>query len=59
MIFRPVSIKMEKSNKRFLIILIIGTIFSLLGIITGTLWITHIYDWAITKVLLKENKNFI
>ncbi|KAL6447297.1 hypothetical protein ACFW04_001504 [Cataglyphis niger] len=46
-----ISIKMERSNKKFLIILIIGTIITLLGIITGSLWITHIHDWAITKIL--------
>jgi len=51
MTFRPIiSAKMEKSNKKVLIISIVGTIIALLGIITGSLWITLIYDWAITKV---------
>ncbi|XP_011268792.1 protein croquemort isoform X3 [Camponotus floridanus] len=46
-----ISAKMEKTNKKVLIISIVGTIIALLGIITGSLWITVIYDWAITKIL--------
>lgn len=42
---------MEKSNKKVLIISIVGITILLLGIITGSLWITHIYDWAIAKIL--------
>lgn len=45
-----IPVKMEKANKKVFIILIVGTIIALLGIITGSLWITHIYDWAIAKV---------
>lgn len=51
MVFRPIiPVKMERFNKKILIISIVGTIIMILGIIIGSLWITYIYDWAIIKV---------
>ncbi|CAL1682862.1 unnamed protein product [Lasius platythorax] len=42
---------MERSHKKVIVISIVGTIIMILGIITGSLWTTHIYDWTITKIL--------
>ncbi|XP_029178350.1 protein croquemort-like [Nylanderia fulva] len=43
---------MERSSTKVIIISVVGTIIMLLGIITGSLWTTYIYDWAITKILI-------
>jgi carbon starvation protein CstA len=40
---------MEKSNKKIWIISIIGTLITIFGIITGSLW-PLIYDWTLFKV---------
>ncbi|XP_072760757.1 protein croquemort isoform X1 [Anoplolepis gracilipes] len=48
---------MERSNKKVLIITIVGITITLLGIITGSLWTTHIYNWAITKILILSPKS--
>ncbi|EZA51413.1 protein croquemort isoform X2 [Ooceraea biroi] len=42
---------MERSNKKIWIISIVGTVITLLGVITGSLW-PVIYDWVLFKVLM-------